>query len=952
MDSLERELREAIHGEVRFDDGTRGAYSTDASNYRQVPIGIVIPRSIDDVLRTIEVARAHQAPVLSRGGGTSLAGQCCNVAVVIDFSKYLNRVLRIDPDGRIGEVEPGTILDDLRDEAERHHLTFGPDPASHSRCTLGGMIGNNSCGVHSVYSGKTEDNVDELDVLTYRGFRLRVGRTSEEQLQSIIRDGGPGAEIYSRLKSLRDRYAILIRERYPKIPRRVSGYNLNQLLPENGFDLARALVGTEGTCVTVLNARLHLVHSPPFRKLLVLGFKDMATAGDHLMEILSHHPLAVEGIDDEMVASMWKKRLLTENVRLLPNGGGWLLVELGGETATEALEHAQTMISNVEGFKQRPDIKLCKDDLEARMMWRVRESALGATASIPGERLNWEGWEDSAVPPEKMGPYLRDLRKLMAHYELHGGLYGHLGDGCVHTRIDFDLETKEGIARFREFMNEAADLVVSYGGSLSGEHGDGQARGELLSKMFGSELVEAFREFKSIWDPDGKMNPGKVVDPYRMDENLRMNRFAGASLKTHFHFQADRGFASTTLRCVGVGECRQIKKGTMCPSFQVTREELHSTRGRARILFEMLNGDVVKDGWKSQSAKEALDLCLSCKACRSDCPVGVDMATYKAEFLSHYYEANPRPLSAYAMGLISRWTRLASSFPRFANLFTQTAPLAGVLKRLAGISQKRNIPPLARETFRSWFQKRKRVSSNDRVLLWVDTFTNFYYPEVGRATVEALESFGISVCIPPNGLCCGRPLYEYGMLNTAKTVLERSILALQTDLDDETPIIALEPGCISVFRDEMMNLFPGDDRAERLHRRIFLLSEFLSARKDLELPRFDRKAIVHPHCHQRSIMGMNSEQDVLQRLGLEFKILDSGCCGMAGSFGFEEAHYDISMLCGERVLLPEVRSASEDTLILTNGFSCREQILHGTGRRALHLGEVLRMACSFASKHV
>ncbi len=944
MKNLENDLRASIEGEVRFDQGTRAIYSTDGSNYRQIPIGVVLPRTLDDVIRTHEVARHYGAPLLARGGGTSLAGQCCNVAIVMDFSKYLNRVLSIDPVQRLGEVEPGAILDDLRDAAENHHLTFGPDPASHSRCTLGGMIGNNSCGVHSVYSGKTEDNVQQMEVLTYRGLRIRVGKTSEQELENLIREGGARGEIYAGLRSLRDRYEDLIRSKYPKIPRRVSGYNLTQLLPENGFDVARALVGTEGTCVTVLTARLHLVHSPPFRRLVVLGFQDMATAGDHLMQILSFKPLAVEGVDDQMIESMKKKNLHPENVALLPPGGGWLLVEFGGGTSSEALEMSQHMIAALAEMNEPPSIKVCNDSLEAKMMWRVRESALGATASAPGEKLNWEGWEDSAVPPEKMGPYLRDLRVLMARYEYHGGLYGHLGDGCVHTRIDFDLQTASGIKKFRQFMEEAADLVVSYGGSLSGEHGDGQSRAELLPKMFGKELVQAFKEFKGVWDPDGKMNPGKVVDPYRMDENLRMASFPTAPLQTHFQFPEDQGFSNSTLRCVGVGECRQINRGTMCPSFQVTREEKHSTRGRARILFEMLNGEAVKDGWKSEEVKDSLSLCLSCKACRTDCPVGVDMATYKAEFLSHYYQGRLRPASAYAMGLIFWWSRLGSRLPLMSNFFTQNEPFAGLMKAMMGVASERKIPRFARQTFRDWFKHRKKtVQGKQRIVLWIDTFHNFYYPEIARTSTEALERLGYEVLIPSQILCCGRPLYEYGMLDLAKNVLSKTIQMLAGEFGEEIPVVGLEPGCISVFRDEMVNLFHGNEAAEKLRLRTFLLGEFLNL-QDIQLPQLNKKAIVHLHCHQRSIQGSKTEESILKKLGVEYELLDSGCCGMAGSFGFEKDHYDVSIQCAERVLVPAISEISDDTLILTNGFSCREQILQCTGKRPLHLGEVLSLA--------
>ena len=955
MSHLEQELRRVLEGEVRFDAGTRAIYSTDGSNYRQIPIGVVIPKTVDDVIRTHDIARTHNAPILARGGGTSLAGQCCNVAVIIDFSKYLNKVISIEEAQRTATVQPGTILDDVRDTAEKYHLTFGPDPASHSRCTIGGMIGNNSCGVHSVYSGKTEDNVQELEILTYRGLRMKVGKTSEEELNRILTAGGERGAIYEKLVALRNRYQDLIQSRYPKIPRRVSGYNLTQLLPENGFDVARALVGTEGTCVTVLSARLHLVHSPPFRRLVVLGFQDMATAGDHLMEILSHRPLAVEGVDDVMIAAMKKKNLHPENVALLPPGGGWLLVEFGGETRGEALEIAQAFVARSSQLTPAPSAKLCSEDLEAKMMWRVRESALGATAFTPGEKLNWEGWEDSAVPPERMGPYLRDLRALMARYEYRGALYGHLGDGCVHTRIDFDLQTAEGIRKFRGFMIEAAELVVSYGGSLSGEHGDGQSRAELLHKMFGEELVQAFREFKSIWDPDGKMNPGKVVDPYRMDENLRMASYVPEKLETHFQFRSDGGFANSTLRCVGVGECRQLNRGTMCPSFQVTREEMHSTRGRARILFEMLNGQAVRKGWDSEEVKESLSLCLSCKACRKECPVGVDIATYKAEFLSHYYQHHSRPISAYAMGLIFWWSRLGAAMPSVANYFSQKAPFSTWMKSLMGVAPERQIPAFAKRTYRQWYRNRERdidkangrnvvrSATGKKVVLWIDTFTNFYNPEIARETTEALEKLGYTVLIPADILCCGRPLYEYGMLDRAKSMLRKTIRSLITEFGEEIPVVGLEPGCVSVFRDEMVNLFAGNSSVEKLRVRTFLLSEFLNV-QEVTVPHFPRKAVVHMHCHQRSVFGTQTEEAILKKMGLEYALLDSGCCGMAGSFGFEKDHYDVSIRCAERVLVPAVRNTPEDTMILTNGFSCREQILQCTGRLPLHLGQVLKMA--------
>ena len=611
--TLAEELRSVVRGEVRFDKGSRALYATDGSNYRQIPIGVVLPKDEADVVATVAACERRGVPLLPRGGGTSLAGQCCNVAVVLDMSKYMHNILSIDPQNRLARVQPGLILDHLRNAAERHHLTFGPDPATHSRCTLGGMIGNNSCGVHSVMSGMTSENIEELEILTYSGLRLRVGATSEEELERIISAGGPRGEIYAKLKTLRDTYAELIRQRFPQLPRRVSGYALDQLLPENGFHVARALVGTEGTCVTVLQATARLVSSPPVRSLLVLGYADAFHAADHVPEILAHQPIGLEGFDARLVENLRKKQLQLQNIRRLPEGGGWLLVEFGGESEREANDKAKALMAELQKQSNSPSM-LLPDKVGAKQIWAVRETALGATVFVPGEPHGWEGWEDAAVPPEKLGGYLRDLRTLLDNYSYHTAFYGHFGQGCVHTRINFDLTSREGVQKFRSFMHEAADLVISYGGSLSGEHGDGQSRGELLPKMYGEELVQAFREFKAIWDPSGKMNPGKVIDPYRMDENLRVGpTYNPPQFKTHFQFPDDHGsLATATLRCVGVGACRRTEGGTMCPSYMVTREEEHSTRGRAHLLFEMLQGDVVKGGWKSEEVKESLDLCLAC----------------------------------------------------------------------------------------------------------------------------------------------------------------------------------------------------------------------------------------------------------------------------------------------------------------------------------------------------
>lgn len=938
--SLAEALRRSIRGEVRFDDGSRALYSTDASNYRQVPIGVVMPKSADDVITTVELARKFGAPVLGRGAGTSLAGQCCNVAVVIDMSKYMHSIVEMNPAERFARVQPGIVLDDLRSAAEKHTLTFGPDPATHAQCTLGGMIGNNSCGVHAVMAGKTVDNIEELEILTYDGVRMRVGPTSNEELEEIIRNGGRRGEIYAGLRTIRDKYAELVRAKFPKIPRRVSGYNLDELLPENGFHVARSLVGSESTCVLVLEAKTRLVYSPPARALLVIGYPTVYDAADDVPRVLSFGPIGLEGFDDLLVRDQKFKNMNPHGIALLPEGGGWLLAEFGGETMAEASERAQKLMA---ALGDQPAM-LYNGVREQLLVWAVRESGLGATGHVPGKPLMWEGWEDAAVAPEKLGGYLRDLRRLLESYGYGGDFYGHFGDGCVHTRTNFDLTNVEGIAKFRRFLDEAADLVASYGGSFSGEHGDGQARGALLEKMFGPELIGAFREFKSLWDPEWKMNPGKLISPYEPDENLRL----GADYKpwnpqTHFAYTDDHGRMNhAVLRCVGVGRCRRLDGGTMCPSYQVTREEEHSTRGRARLLFEMFEGESIPSTWKNEAVKDALDLCLACKGCKGDCPTQVDMATYKAEFMSHYYKGRLRPMPAYTMGLIYWWAGMASKVPRLANLMMKM-PFA---KTFAGVAKEREMPRFAPRTFRDLYGRRARLKATQRrVLLWPDTFNNHFTPETAIAAADVLEGAGYEVVIPRKRLCCGRPLYDWGFLDKAKSLLRETLDALGPALDEGLPVIGLEPSCVSVFRDELLGMFPNDPRAKQLAASAMTMSEFIIREGDrFPLPSLQRKAIVQAHCHHKSIMRFDAEEAVLRQLGLDLEHPDSGCCGMAGAFGFEKKHYDVSMKVGERVILPLVRESAEDTLVIANGFSCREQIAQATGRRTLHFAEVLKMA--------
>ena len=915
-----------MQAELRFDAGARAAYAADASNYRQVPLGVVLPRSVDDIVATLTQCRAHGAPVLARGGGTSQCGQAVNAALVIDCSKYLHRVLEIDAAARLARVEPGTVCDSLREAAEQHGLTFAPDPATHSRCTLGGMIANNSCGPHSVMAGKTVENIERLEILTYDGARFWCGRTSPAELEKISGEGGRKAEIYAKLKSLIDRYGDLVRQKFPKIKRRVSGYNLDQLLPENGFHVARALVGSEGTCALTLQAEARLVKSPPARVLVVQGYPDIFAAGDAVPQLLAAGPIACEGLDQHIIGGLRERRLRLEDIALLPPGNAWVMLEFGGETLEQALHHAR----RVQGL-------LIQDRTVMERLWSIRETGASATAlKLGGAGPDpVVGWEDAAVDPMRLGHYLREFRALVERFGYSTSIYGHFGDGCIHARIDFQLRTTEGVAHWKRFLAAAAELVIKYGGSLSGEHGDGQAKAEFLPVMFGEELMQAFREFKAIWDPQNKLNPGKLVDPaghpvLRADEHLRMGPdYRPISIATNFSFRTDvgNGFVRATEHCIGMGKCRAAKGGTMCPSYRATREERYSTRGRARLLAEMLRGEVITEGWASEDVKDALEWCLACKGCRSDCPTHTDMAAYKAEFLSHYYEQRQRPRQAYSMGLIGEWAPYAARMPRLANFFS------AVGKRIAGVAKERPLPKFARHTFRSRFQKSQKGA--ERVLLLDDTFNNHFRPQTALAAQRVLEAAGCAVELPGERICCGRPYYDYGMLERAKRTLERALEVLAPQLD--LPMVVLEPGCLSVFRDELGQLLPDDPRAHRLQA--LTLAEFLH-RRGYEPPKVDRQVLVHGHCHQKALFGMKAELGLLERAGCEVSAPDTGCCGMAGSFGYRPEFYDASVRIAGLELIPALEAA-RDATVVANGFSCREQIEALSGRPTLHIAEML-----------
>ncbi len=946
---LEHRLRHVVRGGVQFDPGTRALYATDASNYRQIPIGIVTPVDAADVEATITICREFAAPVLSRGAATSLAGQCCNTAVILDFSRSMHRIVSLDSESRRAVVEPGIVLDRVREAAEKFKLTFAPDPATHSRCTLGGMIGNNSCGSHSLLGGKTVDNVESMDILLYDGARLTVGTTTEPELEALIAAGGRVGQIYSGLRDLRDRYAPLIRQRFPRVPRRVSGFNLDELLPENGFNVARALVGSEGTCVTVLQSTLRLVKSPQFRTVVGLGFSDAFIAADSVPLVLPYKPIALEGFDSLLLDCMRIKGLATEEVKLLPAGKGFLLVEIGADSEAESLAQANALAEAARTFPDGPSVRVYTK-AESKKVWFVRESALGAVSFVPGQADGWEGWEDAAVAPEKLGIYLRSLYKLLAEYGYQSPMYGHFGHGCVHLRINFDFRTPIGIAQFRQFVDRAADLVVSLGGSISGEHGDGQARGALLEKMYGPELMQAFREFKKLWDPLNRMNPGKLIGPLDAPANqphdhLRVNvAHPPMQTLTHFAFATDGGsFEHATLRCVGVGACRKEESGTMCPSYMATRDEKHSTRGRAHLLWEMMQGDILKDGWRNEQVLEALDLCLACKACKTECPVNVDMATYKAEFLAHHYKGRLRPIAAYAFGYIDKWARIANLTPRIASFFAELPLTAAIAKRLLHIHPSRTLPGFSHTAYKDQAPSLPQPEAPvGDVLLWADTFNNYMKSETAIAAHKVLVQAGFRVQIIQKHVCCGRPLYDFGLLDSARTYLLDALTQLEPYLAADTPIVMLEPSCATVFRDEATNLLPNDHRAHKVRANTYLLSEFLVKKAPhYQPPARTGSFVVQGHCHHQSVMKMTDEITLLRATGAEVTLLDSGCCGMAGPFGFERDKFEVSQTLAERKLLPAVRAATPETTLVADGFSCREQIAQNSPRRGLHLAEVL-----------
>ncbi|MGY6020463.1 FAD-binding and (Fe-S)-binding domain-containing protein [Streptomyces spinosirectus] len=949
MTDLQAELRRAVRGDVGFDVTSRALVTMDASNYRRVPLGVVAPRDADDVAAVLAVCRERGVPVVARGGGTSIAGQATGTGVVLDFTRHMNRLLSVDPQTRTAVVQPGLVLDRLQEAAAPHGLRFGPDPSTHSRCTLGGMIGNNSCGSHSVAWGTTADSVRELDVITARGERLRLGQEWA---------GAPEG-----LRALVDGELARLRTGFPELPRRISGYALDALLPEKGADVARSFCGSEGTLGVLTEAVVRLVEAPPARALAVLAYADESAAADAAAGLLEHGPLTVEGMAADLVPSP---------AASLPRGGAWLFVETGGESQAEARARAEAIVRAADLL----DSLIVTDPAGQRALWRIREDASGTATRMPDGSEAWPGWEDCAVPPARLGTYLRDFRKLLTSHGLRGTPYGHFGDGCIHVRIDFDLLTEAGVGRFRRFSEELAELVAAHGGSLSGEHGDGQARAELLPRMYGPELVALFERAKGVWDPDDLLNPGMLVRPSPLDTNLRFSVLPREPVEVAFGYPADGGdFSAAVRRCVGVAKCRTTAaagSSVMCPSFRATGEEEHSTRGRARLLHEMLAGELVTDGWRSTEVRDALDLCLSCKGCRSDCPVEVDMATYKAEFLHHHYEGRRRPAAHYSMGRLPvwlRWVARTRTAP-LVNTLASVRPLASLAKRLGGIAPERGIPRVAAETFGRWWTRRHGGGSadgRDVVILWPDTFTEHLSPSVGRAAVRVLEAAGLRVAVPPTvhlakapvgdgrtvaldplsllrgrgRVCCGLTYVSTGQLDRARTVMRRTLDLMEPVLETDAPVVVLEPSCAAALRTDLPELLAGDPRAARLAASVLTFAEVLERYAPGWVPpSVNRPVTGQTHCHQHAVLGDAADRRLREAAGLTGE-LAGGCCGLAGNFGFEKGHYEVSAACAEDRLLPAVRDAADGTVVLADGFSCRTQLEQLAGVRGRHLAEVL-----------
>ncbi|MFI5714827.1 FAD-binding and (Fe-S)-binding domain-containing protein [Nocardia sp. NPDC051750] len=922
-DALARGLRARIGADVVDASYRRRVeYSSDASNYRVLPEVVVFPRAEADIAAALEVARSEGVPLTPRGGGTSVAGNAVGPGIVLDFSRHMNGIAEIDPQRRTARVQPGVVLSALQRRAREHGLRFGPDPSTQNRCTLGGMIGNNACGPHAIAWGRTSDRVRELRILDGTGTPRRLA----DDLAAV-----PGLAEFTR-----DSLAVL-RTDLGRFDRQASGYGLEYLLPERGGSVARSFVGSEGTCGVLLEAEVELVEIPAATLLVVLGYPDLATAADDIAAVVSVAPVAVEGIDARLVEMV---RAHGRQVPDLPRGDGWLFVELAGENPV-AVQGAAEQLCRVAGAL---DTRIIADPRAAAALWRIRADGAGLAGRTRDGQPAWPGWEDAAVPPARLGPYLRDFDDLMSEYKLDGLLYGHIGDGCMHVRLD--LPIAEAPDRFRAFLTDAAHLVVRYGGSLSGEHGDGRARSELLEIMYSPEVRAVFAGYKALFDPAGVLNPGVLVRPRPLDADLRLRGLTPAAPAGGFALGGDAGDLSTAVhRCVGVGKCRADTRATggfMCPSYLATADEKDTTRGRARVLQEVVRGEL---DWSAPAVAESLDLCLSCRACGSDCPAGVDMATYKSETLYRRYRGRPRPRDHYSLGMLPRWLAGATRMPRLVNSVARIETLRRLGMRAAGADPRRRVPELADRPFRRiWRAESGKQQVTDpvaTVMLWVDTFTNAFDPDIAQAAVDLLNSLGYRVVLPGRQVCCGLTWISTGQLDGARARLRRTLDHLDSHIRAGGLVVGLEPSCTAALRTDLPELLPDDPRARPVAAAVRTLAEFLLAQPNWRPPSYPgRSIVVQPHCHHYSVLGFEADRRIFAQMGLNVTEI-AGCCGLAGNFGMQQGHYEISLAVAGNGILPALANAPADAVFLADGFSCRTQAAQLDAGRGRHLAQIL-----------
>lgn len=939
---------------IDIDNSSRrlAEYSYDASNYRIPPAAVVFPRSADDVAAVVALCAGAGVAVIGRGGGTSMAGNAVGRGFVLDFSRHMNRVVSVDTDSRTAVVEPGIVISELQRELVARTsgaFTFAPDPSSKTRATVGGAVGNDACGNHSVRYGRTSDHTVAMDVVTAEGHLLRVTRTGVSAVHPEDAAAVHAAERISRdLRSLAADNLALFRVELSRIPRQVSGFHLSHLLPENGFDVARALVGSEGTCAVIVSVTVTVVPVPPAALLLCLGYDDVVAAAADVTAILEFSPAAVEGIDDNIAQTMEYRRG-PESVRGLPAGNAWLYVDLDGADMAEVQDKAARLLEALDGLGRVKEGRIVTDPADRTALWRVREDGAGLATRLASGVESWGGWEDAAVAPENLSAYLADLNSLLAEHDLTGVMYGHFGAGCMHVRITFDQRTDAGRRVMYDFLRAAARVVVKHGGSLSGEHGDGRARSELLPVMYSPRMLDAFAQFKRIWDPHGVLNPGSITEPEPMMDNLMLQGIPQREWKTTFDLhqigtRADLDpFVHATQSCVGIGKCRTASGGVMCPSFRATGDEKDSTRGRARVLQEMVRSSpTVADGWASKDVAESLDLCLSCKACSSDCPVGVDMATYKSEFLDHHYAGRLRPLSHYSLGWLPRWLKVTKRTAPLLNRVLSPR-IAALAARLGGLTSERALPRFASAKELASAVRMGGGRESDVVLI-VDTFTQGFRPEVAGAAQRVLEDSGRSTECRTD-VCCGLTWISTGQLKTARKQLTKAVAALDDGTD--RPIVVTEPSCAAAFRKDMPELVP-TAAARRVAARVqSFAGAVIDQAADGWVPSGEVPAsvTVQTHCHEYAVFGNATQRDALASVGIEAVREATGCCGVAGNFGFEKRHYELSMDVAEQALAPAIRDAEPDTPILTDGFSCHMQVRQLTGDltsdASVHLAQIL-----------